>query len=141
MYDGDVESLLAHLIAPEVLTPAQYFEGARARQPEADAVKRLMLAVLEDALRCYQRYAERPNSQNQRDLAQAESWIFDRHAEGPFAFRHICETLGTHPDNLRHGINRWRLQFGSINARRIGRRSARRSQPALSAARNEISAH
>jgi hypothetical protein len=140
MYDDDVETLLVHLIAPDVLTPVQYFEGARAPKPEADAVKRLMLAVLEDALRCYQRYAERPNSQNRRDLAQAESWMFDRNAEGPFAFRHICETLGTHPDNLRHGISQWRLQFGGINARRIGRRSTRRSQPMTSVARNQMSA-
>src|SRR5262249_34577054 len=131
MYEA-AESLLAHLMIPEVLTPAQYFEGARAQQPEADAARRLMLAVLEDALRCFQRYAERPNSQNRKAVAQAESWILDRQAEGPFAFQHICEALGIQPDNLRYGIHQWRMQFDSLNPRRLGRRSTRRSQPAVS---------
>ena len=45
------ESLLARLLIPEVLTPAQYYHGTRTQQPEAEATKRLMLAVLEDALR------------------------------------------------------------------------------------------
>jgi hypothetical protein len=130
------ESLVARLMIPEVLTPAQYFEGARARPPEADAARRLMLAVLEDALRSFQRYAERPNSQNRRALAQAESWILDRRAEGPFAFQDICEALGVQPDNLRDGIHQWRTQFDSLNPRRLGRRSTRRSQPTVLAERH-----
>ena len=129
-------SLLAHLMIPEVLTPAQHFEGARARRPEADAVRRLMLTVLEDALRCFQRYAERPNSKNRRALAQAESWMLDRRAEGPFAFQDICETLGIQPDNLRDSVHQWRTQFDSLNPRRLVRRSTRRCQPSVLAARN-----
>jgi hypothetical protein len=59
----------------------------------------------------------------------------DRHAQGPFAFRNICETLGISPDNLCDGIRQWRIQFDSLNPRRIGRRSVGRIQPAALPAR------
>jgi len=98
-------------------------------------MKRLMLAVMEDALRCFQRYAERPSSHNRKALPQAEAWISDRHAEGPFAFRNICETLGIPPDSLRRGIRQWRIQVDSLNPRRIGPRSMSRSQPTAPPAR------
>lgn len=112
-----------------MLTPAQYYQGTRAQQPEAAATKRLMFAVLEDAVRCFERYAERPNSDNRKALPQAEAWMSDRHGRGPFAFRNICEMLGIPPDKLRDGIHQWRIQFFSLNPRRLGRRSVARVQP------------
>jgi len=100
--------------------PAHYYQDARTQQPEAEATRRLTLAVMEDALRCFQRYAERPNSDNQKALAQAEAWISDRNGQGPFAFRNICETQGIPPDKLRDGIHQWRIQFDSLDRRDIG---------------------
>ena len=39
------ERSLARLTIPDVLTPVQYYEGVRAQHPEAQGMKRLVLAV------------------------------------------------------------------------------------------------
>jgi hypothetical protein len=124
------ESSLGRLTIPDVLMPVQYYEGARTSHPETQAMKRLMLAVLEDALRCLQTYTESRNPIHRRMFAEAEFWILDRKAQGPFAFESICETFGIEPDHLRHGIRQWCRQLcDGQNSRRLKRRSIRRSEP------------
>jgi hypothetical protein len=98
------ESTIARLTIPDVLTPVQFYEGVRAQHPETHAMKRLMLAVLEDALRCLQTHAESRNPAHRKAFGEAEAWILDRKAHGPFAFETICEALGIQPEHLRDGI-------------------------------------
>jgi hypothetical protein len=43
------ESAHARLMVPDILTPVQYYDGAHRDNPEA--IKRLMVAVLADAVR------------------------------------------------------------------------------------------
>ena len=87
-------------------------------------MKRLMLAVLEDALRCIQTYAESPNRIHRKAFAEAETWILDRKAQGPFAFETICEALAIQPDHLRDGIRQWRTQLANgPDSRRLQWRS------------------
>ena len=130
------ESSLARLMIPDVLTPAQYYDGARTRYPETHAMKRLMLAVLEDALRCLQTYTESRNPSHRKAFGEAETWILDRRAKGPFAFVSICEALEIQPDHLREGIRQWRLQLSDgRDSRRLQRRSVRRSEPTASLVR------
>jgi hypothetical protein len=89
-----------------------------------NATKRLLLAVLEDALRCLQTYAENSNPAHRQASAEAEAWILDRRAKGPFAFVSICEALGIQPDHLREGIRQWRLQLSDgQDSRRLQRRA------------------
>jgi hypothetical protein len=38
--------------------PVQYYDGRRRDNPETQAIKRLMFAVLADAVRCLQTYAD-----------------------------------------------------------------------------------
>lgn len=124
------ESSLARFTIPDVLTPAQYYGGRRTSHPEMNATKRLLLAVLEDALRCLQTYAESRNPAHRKAFGEAETWILDRKAHGPFAFASICEALGIQPDHLREGIRQWRLQLSEgRDSRRLQRRSVRRSEP------------
>jgi hypothetical protein len=130
------ESSLARLMIPDVLTPAQYYDGARTRYPETHAMKRLMLAVLEDALGCLETYTESRNPSHRKAFGEAETWILDRRARGPFAFVSICEALEIQPDHLREGIRQWRLQLSDgRDSRRLQRRSVRRSEPTASLVR------
>ena len=125
------ESTIARLTIPDVLTPVQYYEGVRAQHPETHAMKRLMLAVLEDALRCLQTYTGKRNPAHRKAFGEAETWILDRRAQGPFAFVSVCEALGIQPDHLRDGIRKWRAQLSDgPDSRRLQRRSVRRSEPA-----------
>jgi hypothetical protein len=122
------ESVLTRLLVPDALMPGQYYEGARRDDPATEAIKRLMLAVLEDALRCLQTYADARTPIRRRMFAEAEAWIADRTACGPFAFEAICEALGIEYSRLRDGIREWRLQLSSgMNSHRLKRRSIGRS--------------
>jgi hypothetical protein len=138
IYDTE-DSSLARLAIPDMLTPAQYFEGVRAPHPEVQATKRLMLAVLEDALRCLQTYAERQNPIHHRMFVEAEFWVLDRRADGPFSFETICATLGIQSNHLRDGIRKWCLQLSSgLSSRRVKRRTVRKSEPMGSLVRRRL---
>jgi hypothetical protein len=117
-------SAIAHLMTPDTLTPGQYYDGLRADDAYARPVKRLMLAVLEDAMRCYQTYARSRNRAQRRLFVEAEAWLMDRGADGAFAFETVCEALGIEPSCLRDGLRRWRAQqMDGLNPRRLARRS------------------
>lgn len=94
-------SAIAGMTIPDALTPQQYYDGVRADDASARPVKRLMLAVLEDAMRCYQTYANSHNGNQRRLFVDAEAWLMDRRADGPFAFETVCETLGIEPSSTR----------------------------------------
>ena len=65
------ESAHARLMVPDILTPAQYYDGARRDNPETQAIKRLMVAVLADAVRCFQTYANAQSLAGRRMFGEA----------------------------------------------------------------------
>jgi hypothetical protein len=122
------ESVLARLMVPDALMPGQYYEGVRGDDPATGAIKRLMLAVLEDALRCLQTYAKARTPIQRRVFFEAQAWISDRRARGPFAFEAVCDALGIEPNRLRDGIREWCLRLsGGMDSHRLTRRSVGRS--------------
>ena len=127
------ESAHEQLMVPDVLMPVQYYNGMRRDNPETQAVKRLMFAVLADAVRCFQTYADAQSGAGRRMFGETEWWILDRNSDGPFTFVAICEALGIEPDCLRNGLHQWRLQqFGGMNPRRLGRRANVRREGQIS---------
>ena len=117
-------SVIAGIMIPDALTPGQYYDGIRADDSCARPIKRLMLAVLEDAMRCYQTYTNSRSRAQRRMFVEAEAWLMDRKSDGPFAFETVCETLGIAPSCLREGLRRWRhQQLDGLNPRRLARRS------------------
>jgi len=105
-----VANSVAELIAPDILTPVQWYAGIRGENPRFHGTKQLMLAVLVDALHCLRTRAQGRIAIQRRSLAEAEAWIADRKGQGPFAFETICETLEINPDWLREGLREWRKQ-------------------------------
>lgn len=94
-------------------------------EPETHAIKRLMYALLSDALRCFQSYANASNREGRRIFAEVDAWISARNAEGPCAFETICETLGIEPGRLRDSLDEWRGQkTGRMNLRYLGKLNA-----------------
>ena len=117
------ESAHTQTMIPDILMPAQYYHGIRRDNHETQAIKRLMFAVLADAVRCFQIYADAQSHAGRRIFGVAERWILDRNSDGPFTFQAICETLGIEPDRLRDGLRRWRVeQLNGMNPRRLARR-------------------
>jgi hypothetical protein len=115
--------VLGTLFTPEVLTPDQYYDQRR-DDSVMRPVKRLMMAVLEDALRCFQNNATTASGPRKRLYAEAEEWLCGDNSDGPFSFNTVCETLGIEPHYLRSGLLQWREeQLRGIAARRLTRRS------------------
>ena len=98
---------LADLFAPDIVLPEQFFEGAR-RDSQASGEKALMLAVLEDGIRCFQEHLRNPRSNPRLLSQQAESWIRAVDYEWPFSFNNVCETLGIDPSALRAALLGWK---------------------------------
>jgi hypothetical protein len=65
-----------------------------------------MLAVLEDAIECFQRYAGTHDGKHERLFLEAVKWILDRDCDWPFSFENICNTLNLDPDYIRRGLLR-----------------------------------
>jgi hypothetical protein len=118
------DSDFARFVVPAVLTPSQYYDRVHRDDHETQAVKRLMLAVLSDAVRCFQAYTCARNRARRLTFAEAQAWILDRKAEGPFAFVTICEILRIEPNRMREGIRQFSLlQAGGTKPGRLGWRS------------------
>ncbi|HVC44547.1 MAG TPA: hypothetical protein VND20_06980 [Candidatus Binataceae bacterium] len=115
--------VLGSIFVPDVLTPEQYYDSRRDDSAIAP-VKRLMMAVLEDALRCFQNNADAKNGPRKRLFAEAEQWLCGDEGDGPFSFETVCETLNIEPGFLRSGLKEWRdQQLAGISIRRLARRS------------------
>jgi len=107
-----LEEKLGFLFQPDVLISWQYFETFRSKtrlEPE----KRLMLAVLEDAVQCFKENLSKRGEVQRRLFRDAEEWIFEGSDEGAFAFESVCDALGIHPEYLRRGLRSWKLQNSS----------------------------
>ena len=86
----------------ECVLPSQF---ARRRAPHTGE-ERLIMAVLEDAIRCF--FGDDPQAR-----IESTVWLRERGGAGPFAFENICDVLGLEAGQLRKGLFR---QRASLNA-------------------------
>src|SRR5205823_5116157 len=91
---------------------SEFLEGVSARlQPE----KRLMLAVLEDAVSDFQKYATATSGRGRRLFANAEVWLRSSADDQPLAFQRVsatCHTMSVGQSTANAGRARNRL--GSV---------------------------
>jgi hypothetical protein len=102
-----VEEKVGSLFQPDTLLPAQYFETFRTKahlEPE----KRLMLAILEDAIDCFQKYIFARDGRGKRIFREEEDWIFEENSDRLFSFENICQVLGFNPKYVRNGLLLWK---------------------------------
>lgn len=95
------------LFEPDALLPAQFYAAFRGGSA-VHGEKRLMMAVLRDALDCYQKYAFAKDGPGLQLFNEADAWITCDDRNWYFSFENICETLEISPDYLRHGVERWK---------------------------------
>jgi hypothetical protein len=70
--------------------------------------ERLMLAVLQDAVECFQKHALAQYPWQKKLFQEAEDWILTKNNDWFFSFENICETLQLHPDYIRRGLLVWK---------------------------------
>lgn len=84
--------------------------GEPRRQPAADGVRRLLIALLDEALRCYQKYAFSGTRRGRRLFREVEAWFTDPHLEAGICFQDVCDGLGIDADSIRRSLERWRAE-------------------------------
>jgi hypothetical protein len=96
MYDD----FLARILEPDIFLPSQFYgSGGLSRKLEGE--KRLMIAVLKDAVECLEKYRGSSNSAARSHYENAIEWVMDNGTDWLFSFTNICDLLGFDPQYLR----------------------------------------
>jgi len=87
--------------------PKPYLEAV-CRKADLDAEQVLMLAVLEDAVSCFQKYSSARDKIETSRFHEAEEWILQQgKSNWLFSFDNICATLDLNPGYIREGLLHW----------------------------------
>ena len=67
-----------------------------------------MLAVLQDAVICFQEYVSAKCKRKQSMHDDAQAWISNTDRSYLFSFENVCEALGFDANYMRQGLARWK---------------------------------
>jgi|SRR5215470_5163103 len=87
---------------PETVLPLQFFPSAASASMPGE--KRLMVAVLGDAIDTYLKHGRSQSFRARGLFAEAAEWIESRDTTWPFSFERICEALDLDPTQVRRLI-------------------------------------
>ena len=96
MYDD----FLARILEPDIFLPSQFY-GAGGLSRKLEGEKRLMIAILKDAVECLEKYRGARTSAGRSHYESAIEWVKDTDTEWLFSFTNICDLLGFDPDYMR----------------------------------------
>jgi hypothetical protein len=68
----------------------------------------LMVAILSDAIECYQKFLFAKDQKGKKLFQEAEAWILEKNSDWIFSFDNICELLCLQPDYIRQGLLCWK---------------------------------
>lgn len=103
----NAEEKVPSLFQPDTLLPAEYIATFK-RKLHLEPERKLMLAVLEDAITCYRRFAGVGAGKGRKLYREVEDWFMEEQSEWLFSFNNICEVLGFDPQYVRQGILCWK---------------------------------
>jgi hypothetical protein len=105
MANAAVNEAAELVVVPAAVLPQQMFAAGlhAGLQPE----RRLMLAVLEEAVADVQRLCFATAPLARREFRAAQEWIEREDHEWPFSFVRICDALGLEAQAIRRGLRAW----------------------------------
>ena len=111
------EDRVAGLFVPDTCFPRST-STACARRTEYDGERRLMIAVLEDAVDVYRKQAGARDARRQQLFRDAEEWIDSDDRAWIFSFQNICDVLDIEAEYLRRGLRAIKEQARGARKRR-----------------------
>ena len=96
MTDTNTEDRLTGFLQPDAILPAQFFQSLRTKG-RFDGERRLMIAVLEDAVNCFMKQLHATDPKARQLFLDAEEWITADDRTWFFAFENVCDTLDLEP--------------------------------------------
>jgi hypothetical protein len=103
---GNAIERVGSLFQVDTLAAQQYHDTYRRKFPQQPEI-RLMLAVLEDAINCYQDNIFAMNKKRMQLFKEASDWFMSDDIGWIFSFESICAILNLEPDYFRQGLQRW----------------------------------
>lgn len=92
----------------DVLASHKHFEVYRQTRPRKPE-RKLMLAVLVDAVQTYQKFAFSTSIRGQALFREAERWFWNEDSDAGFSFPNICDVFGFDPGLFRRGLLKRRV--------------------------------
>jgi hypothetical protein len=128
MNDSTLDERFGGGLVPDAMLPSQFFGALRGGVP-LSGERRLMVAVLEDALHCFQKYVDAEDPKQRQLFQDAEAWITGHNPTWFFSFPNVCDTLDIDPDYVREGLLKWR-DAPRRGTSRVSTAAARTDDPA-----------
>jgi hypothetical protein len=103
MHRYAVADYLPNIFQGISLLPTKNGETRR-KKATSEGERKLLFAVLEDAILCYLQNAGEASPGNRPEFHGAAEWLSSDDESGPFAFLRVCEALSIDAGRLRSGL-------------------------------------
>ena len=104
-----MEERVTSLFQPDTLLPEQFLDTFR-RKLHLEPEKKLMLAILEDAIACFQKYTFARDGKGKALFRETEQWVEEKGVDSVFSFDSVCEVLSLDPNYVRRGLKEWQAK-------------------------------
>jgi len=101
-----MDERIGSLFQPDTLLAEDYAANFRRKIP-LEPERTLLLAVLEDGIRCFQENLFSVNGKRRTLFDEAKEWLFSDEANWFCSFVSICTMLNLEPSYIRRGLREW----------------------------------
>ena len=101
-----MDDRIGSLFQPDTLLGEDYAANFRRKIP-LEPERTLLLAVLEDGIRCFQENLFAVNGKRRVLFDEAKEWLFSDDANWFCSFVSICTLLNLEPNYIRRGLREW----------------------------------
>lgn len=115
MTNSSTQDRLTGFLQPDVVLPTQFFQSLRSKS-QFNGERRLMVAVLEDAVNCFMKQLHASDPKARQLFVEAAEWISADDRTWYFAFENVCDILDLNHEYIRAGLFKWRV----AERRRVG---------------------
>jgi hypothetical protein len=91
-------------LSPLLCLPEQFFTEAVHSEAHWSGTRRLLFAVLQDAVACWFRYRNTRSSQGRELFREIRAWFLTKNRDSLYAFESICMHLNLDADYFRRGL-------------------------------------
>lgn len=101
-----VDERIGSLFQPDTLLGEDYAANFRRKLP-LEPERTLLLAILEDGIRCYQENIHVSGGKRRILFEEARDWLFSDDTGWFCSFVSICTLLNLEPNYIRRGLRQW----------------------------------
>jgi len=100
----NVSSPPGQQISPLSCLPEQFFTDATHSEAHWSGTRRLLFAVLQDAVACWFRYQKSRSARGRQLFREIRAWFLTKNRDSLYAFENICTHLNLDAEYFRRGL-------------------------------------